>query len=190
MSKIYRRGFKAEANRFSAELREELDISPELPLCPWKLARHLLVPILKLSELPDCPEKYYLINGRGRTEFSATVCYRGTKAFIINNDVHPIKRQASDIAHELAHVLMGHPPLPPFDQEGKRDFIVEIENEAEWLGPTLLVAEKTAMKAYGLIQANQQTLTTLSDEWLVTEEVIQMRMNVVGARKRSRRKAA
>ncbi len=29
-----------------------------------------------------------------------------------DNDSHPIKLQASDIAHELAHVLMGHPPMP------------------------------------------------------------------------------
>lgn len=190
MSKKYRYGFKAEANRFSLELREEMGISPNEPLCPWKLADHLSVPIIELSDLPDCDEKKYLMNGKGKEEFSATVCYGGTKAFIINNDVHIRKRQASDIAHELAHVLMGHPPSPPFDKTGKREFLAEIEKEAEWLGPALLVSEHAALHAYKVIQASQHTLASLSDDWSITEDVIRMRMNAVGAAKRCRRKAA
>lgn len=190
MPKKYRYGFKAEANRIASELREELAVSIDDPLCPWKLANHLFVPIIKLSELPNCAEKIYLTIGKGRQEFSATVCYEGTKSFIINNDAHPTKRQASDIAHELAHVLMGHPPTSPFDETGKRDFLVEIENEAEWLGPALLVSEQAALRAYQLIQSSQHTLSTLSDEWQITEDVIRMRMNAIGAAKRYKRKAA
>ncbi len=187
--KKFRYGFKAEANRYATELREELNVLPHDPLCPWTLAEHLAVPILKLSELPDCEAKTHLTVGQGRAEFSATVCYEDTRAFILNNDAHPIKRQASNIAHELAHVLLGHPPTPPFDEDGERDFLREVEDEAEWFGPTLLVSDKTAMHAYGLIQSRKYTLASLSDEWLITEDVIKMRMNVVGAKKRYGRAA-
>ncbi|KKM24625.1 hypothetical protein LCGC14_1603210, partial [marine sediment metagenome] len=130
-----------------------------------------------------------LMQGKGKKEFSATVCYEGFKAFIVNNDVHEAKRQASNIAHELAHVLLGHPPAPPFDENGKRDFLAEIEDEAEWLGPALLVSEAAAINAYKLIQSNAYTLSSLSDAWQVTEDVLRMRMNAVGAKKRVRQAA-
>lgn len=167
-----------------------MGISADEPLCPWLLSEHLYVPVVKLSILPSCDEKDYLMRGKGIEEFSATVCYEGTEAFVVNNDAHHIKRQASDIAHELAHVLMGHPPTRPFDETGRRDFLIEIENEAEWLGPALLVSEHAALHAFKLIQTKQHTLTSLSDEWSITEDVIRMRMNAVGAAKRFRRKAA
>jgi Zn-dependent peptidase ImmA (M78 family) len=189
LAKKYRYGFKAEANRFAHELRVELEILPEHPLCPWLLAEHLAVPILKFTELPDCGEKLYLMKGKGKKEFSATVCYDGFKAFIVNNDVHEAKRQASNVAHELAHILLGHPPARPFDEDGKREFLAEIEDEAEWLGPALLVSEEAAINAYKLIQSKTYTLSSLSDEWKVTEDVLRMRMNLVGARKRFRQAA-
>lgn len=189
MAKNYRYGFKAEANRLADELRVEMDVLPEQPLCPWKLAAHLAVPILKFTELPDCPEKLYLMQGKGKKEFSATVCYEGITAFIVSNDVHDKKRQASNIAHELAHVLLRHPPAPPFDEDGNRDFLVEIEDEADWLGPALLVSENAAMNAYKLIQTGGYTLSSLSDKWKITEDVLRMRMNLVGARKRFSRAA-
>lgn len=189
MAKKYRRGFKAESNRTARELRLEMNVLPDQPLCPWSLATHLAVPIFKFTELPDCAEKFYLMRGKGKKEFSATVCYEGIRAFIVNNDVHDTKRQASNVAHELAHILLGHPPAPPFDEEGKRDFLAEIEHEAEWLGPALLVSEDAAMNAYKLIKTRDYTLSSLSDEWMITEDVLRMRMNLVGARKRFSRAA-
>lgn len=182
--KKFRHGFKAEANRYAAEFREELGVPPHSPLCPWKLADFLAVPIYKVSERPDCHEKAYLTIGGGKNEFDATVCYEGLSAFILSNDSQTIKRQASNIAHELAHIVLRHPPTPPFDEDGNRDFLREIEDEAEWFGPTLLVCDKAAMHAYRLIQSKQYTLSSLSDEWAVTEDVLKMRMNVVGAKRR------
>lgn len=184
VAKNFRYGFKAEASRFACELRAEMEVPLKAPLCPWKLAEHLYVPIINLTTLPDCEQRQYLSVGKGRNEFSATVCYDGIKAFVLNNDTHEPKRQASNIAHELAHVLLGHPPTAPFDEAGKRDFILEIEREAEWLGPALLVSDEAAMHAYRLIKTGQYSIAGLSDEWNVTRDVIQMRMNVVGASKR------
>lgn len=197
MSKLkFRWGFKAEANRWANDLREELELELSDPLCPWRLAGHLAIPILDLTKLAEyeIDERTrealeYLFSSKGKREFSATVCYEGTQAFIVNNDTHDTKRQASNIAHEIAHVLMGHPPTAPFDADGKRDFIKEIEAEAEWLGPALLVSENAALSAYRQIQSGTETVDTLSDKWFVTVDVINMRMNVVGAKKRYRRAA-
>ena len=182
--KGFRYGFKAEANRWANDLRDDIDLLPHEPLCPWRLSDHLCVKIYNISDLPTSTEIEYLTSVKGRKEFSATVCFSGIKAFVINNDALPPKRQASNIAHELAHVVLRHPPNELFDQNGSRTFIKEMEDEAEWLGPALLVSEAAAVRAYGLIRSGKKTIKALSDEWNITANVIQMRINVVGAKKR------
>ncbi|PJN93162.1 hypothetical protein CNY89_23100, partial [Amaricoccus sp. HAR-UPW-R2A-40] len=49
----------------------------------------------------------------------ATVCYDGYAAFVIYNNTHAPVRQASNIAHELAHIVLGHPPLPLIKADGR-----------------------------------------------------------------------
>src|SRR5579859_3730759 len=41
-----RRGFKKEANEIALEIRAELGLGPRAPLDPWKLAQHLLIPLI------------------------------------------------------------------------------------------------------------------------------------------------
>ena len=113
-----RRGFVAEANRWALDLRAELGLSGADPLCPWKLAQHLEVPVIKLSDLPQCVERDLLLMKANGHDFSAAVCFEGLAAFIVTNDGNDPKRQASDIAHELAHVLLRHPPANPFLDKG------------------------------------------------------------------------
>ena len=111
-------------------------------------------------------------------------CFEGLKAFIFLNDANEPKRQASDIAHEIAHILLRHTPVNPFVPGGKREYSPTDELEAETLGPALLVSEAAALRAYRLIQTRQHSLFSLSNEWMVTEDVIRWRMNAVGANKR------
>lgn len=184
-----RRGFVSESNRWAIELREELALPPNAPLCPWKLAAHLGIPIYRLSELPDCDEKSALREKRQGHDFSAAVCFDGMAAFIVINDAHDPKRQASDIAHEIAHILLRHPPANPFQQNGVREFSAEHELEAERLGPTLLVSDAAALKAFYLIEEGYYELAGLSNAWGLSRDVIQMRVNLSGARKRIRRAA-
>ncbi|PJN93057.1 zinc peptidase, partial [Amaricoccus sp. HAR-UPW-R2A-40] len=99
----FRRGFKTEGHALARELREELHVAAHDPLCPWKLADHLAVPLRRLTEFAGQGNVAYLTTGPGREEFSATVCYDGYAAFVIYNNTHAPVRQASNIAHELAH---------------------------------------------------------------------------------------
>lgn len=184
-----RRGFVTEAHRWADELRSELDLAPHDPMCPKRLAHHLEVPIYPLSGLPACDEQKALLEKRQGYDFSAAACFQGHAAFILFNDGHDPKRQVSDIAHELAHILLGHPPANPFQPNGIRGFLPEHEMEAERLGPTLLVSDAAALRAYRLIRSNTFTLHSLSDEWNITREVIQMRINLSGAKKRLSRAA-
>lgn len=179
-----RRGFVAEANRWAMDLRAELGLSGSDPLCPWKLARHLEVPIYKLSQLPQCVERDLLYNRSKGHDFSAAACFDGLAAFIVTNDGNEPKRQASDIAHELAHILLRHPPANPFLENGFREFTVDHEMEAERLGPTLLISDNAALRACRLITSGGFSLERISDAWGITKEVIQMRINLSGARRR------
>lgn len=181
-----RRGFIKEAHWWADELRREMGISLSAPLCPRTLCSHLEVPVILLSSLPDLPEKHLLLAQKRGCGFSAAACYEGTHAFILLNDANERKRQASDIAHELAHVLLGHKPLQPFVEGGIRDFSLTDEVEAETLGPILLVSERAALSAFRLIQQKEHTVSSLAEAWGVTEQVISWRMNAVGASRRVR----
>lgn len=179
-----RRGFVAEANRWANELRDELGLSGHDPMNPWRLAEHLSVPVYKLSELPPCDERDALFRKKSGHDFSAAVCFDGPAAFILMNDGNEPKRQASDIAHELAHILLRHPPANPFQTNGVRDFSAEHELEAERLGPTLLVSDNAALRACRLIATGVFHMDALSDAWGISKQVIQMRINLSGARRR------
>lgn len=183
MTKVrLRRGFTSEANKWALDLRGELKLAPHDPLCPVRLAEHLGVPIFKLSGLPDCIERSQLL--RKKHDFSAAVCFDGLSAFVLINDANDHKRQVSDIAHEIAHVLLRHPPANPFLQNGLREFAPEHEIEAEHLGPNLLLSNEAAVLALRLIKCGQHSLSSLSDKWGITERVIQMRINLSGAQRR------
>ena len=166
-------------------MRQEMKLPPQAPLCPFALCRHLEVPVQLLSDLPQGPYSDYFATIRGQRAFSAVAYYEGTLARIVVNDSHSMKRIASDVAHEVAHILERHPPLP-IHVDGRRLFSLDHEEEAEWLGPALLASEEAALHAYGLICQREATLAELSDLCGITENIIQMRMNVVGAAKRFR----
>src|SRR4051794_35647250 len=100
-----RRGFKAEANWYAREMRRELNLAAYGPLCPWKLAAHLGFPVIAMTDFAGkVPNAIaYLGSARGCEEFSAVMIRSGSQQLIIHNDRHHPKRQAANIAHELAH---------------------------------------------------------------------------------------
>lgn len=116
----HRRGFKTEANWYGQEMRRELKLAPHDPLCPWKLAGLLEIPLLTLSHYQQAePEAVaWLRSTPGQKAFSAITLFDGPEPLIIYNDAHARKRQAADIAHELAHGLLMHPPKPPINANG------------------------------------------------------------------------
>ena len=180
-----RRGFKSEANAYARVFRRELDLEANAPLCPFRLAEHLGVVIVPLQQFAnDQPEAYdYLKSDAGQNEFSAlTICYRMERLIIYNN-AHSPGRIAADVAHELSHIILLHPSKPPLDEKGSRHYDAELEAEAEWLGPALLVSEEAAMT----VARNGLTDKSAATLYGVSQPLMRMRLNVVGARKRARR---
>jgi Zn-dependent peptidase ImmA (M78 family) len=184
----FRRGFKSEANWLARNVREDLGIAAHLPVCPWQLASHLGFPVRALSdfEKSEPVAVTYLRSLKGQQDFSAITIFDGTLRMIIHNDAHQKKRQAANIAHELAHGLLLHPPMPPLDAEGSRYYDRVIEEEANWLGPALLVSEEAAMH----IARMKLPLAKASDVYGASEELVRMRLNVTGAFLRTLRRAS
>lgn len=183
-----RRGFKTEANDYAREFREELELAMTGPLCPWKLAKYLEIPVITLSSLePLAPREVRFLLRRGRDYFSAVTLFGGTRRAILHNDGNAKTRQAADIAHELAHAILGHPPIRAFGEDGKRVINDEYEEEARWLGPALLVSEEAAVA----IARSGRSIEEAANEFRVSPAILRMRLNVTGAYRRvSRRRGA
>jgi Zn-dependent peptidase ImmA (M78 family) len=183
-----RRGFKREANWYARATRKELGLSPHSALCPWELAAYLDPHVVGLSEVRSPLAKAHFQSKRGRKEFSAIILPVDSRTLIIHNDTHDIKRQAANIAHELAHALLIHPQQQLLDETGARnqsELLKEIEEEASWLGPALLISEEAAL----YIASRNMSVRDASDKYNASEDVVRMRINVTAAHKRVRNAA-
>jgi Zn-dependent peptidase ImmA (M78 family) len=175
-----RRGFKTEARAISQEVRTELQLTVLDPLDPWLLAEHLVISVWRLSEYQaTAPKAVELLVGPHQGAFSAMVAFVGHRRVVIYNDSHAITRQRADIAHELAHALLMHEPhvvrsgqAPDFDQAQ--------EEEASWLGGTLLVTEEACLSACRENLAVAKAASIMG----VSEDLMRWRINATGARKR------
>jgi Zn-dependent peptidase ImmA (M78 family) len=146
------------------------------------LAGHLDVPAVPLRSFAnDEPDAYaYLKSNKGQKEFSALTVCLGIERLIIYNDAHSPGRIASDVAHELSHIILMHPAKPPFDETGSRHYCPNLEDEANWLGPALLVSEEAAFKVGQSGIAPQMAAKVYG----VTTAVMQMRLNVLAIHRR------
>ena len=177
-------GFKTEANDIAREIRRELGLRDIEPLDPWKLAAALEIQVVPLSAfLRDAPRAAHLFRYVDRETFSAVTVFNGSERMVVYNDAHSRGRQASDIAHELAHALLQHPPVPAFDHRGCRNWDSELEDEANWLAGVLLISEDAALT----IARHGLSLEEAAVQYGVSRQMVQFRLNMTGARIRVRR---
>lgn len=153
----HRRGFIKESEEYALEFREELALTEHDALDPVVLAKWLCIPVITLSGHPTIkPAEKQYFSTVGQNDFSAATLTLGTKKEIIHNDSHHPYRQNSNIAHELAHIILGHPPKPPMLTDGCRNFDKRMEREAHDLGFTLLVPKPAALFAVEEIRDTEQ----------------------------------
>src|SRR4051794_12669462 len=126
-----RRGFRKEAEEYAEEFRTELSLDTSGPLCPFRLAQHLDIPVIPLSNLEGLSPLYLnYVREDSQITFSATTVADGSFKLIVHNDFHHPFRQNSNVMHELAHILLGHPPRPPLADNNCRNFDAQSEYEA------------------------------------------------------------
>ena len=118
-----------------------------------------------------------------RGEFSGVTVFRGPTRLIVYNDSHSDGRQASNLAHELAHALLQHPPGTALDGSGCRDWDQELEEEANWLAGALLVSDEAS---FAIIR-DGMSIEDAARRYGVSPKMMQFRLNVSGARTRVHR---
>lgn len=180
-----RRGFKTEANATAREFRGELGLAADSPLCPFTAAEHLDVPVRKLTSFHDIsPIETALLLSKGTAVSAVTACI-GVQRLIIYNDALPQTRSHADIMHEIAHMLLIHPPHSVCTDAGDRHYDREMEEEANWLGPAMLVSEEAALH----VARRALSIPIAANLYGVSPDLMRMRLNVTGAQRRATRAA-
>lgn len=170
----FRRGFKAEANRISLRVREQIGVRSIDPIDPIEICAHFDIDLIKLSEL-ECDASRFL--GADNSVFSAVTVPCGARTGIVHNDTHHWNRQRSNICHELAHCFLGHRHAPPLTDDGQRTRDSGIEAEANFLAGALLIPNEAAIHI-----VRQALDATAQDIYGVSAQMLEFRLRVSGAR--------
>jgi uncharacterized protein DUF955 len=112
---MFRRGFKTWCEETALQLRKQLGISPQAPLDPYEFAQHLGVTLKTphdFTKLAGTTRARLL--GEHADSWSAFTITNGRKPMIVYNPAHSAARTASNLMHELAHIILGHRPAKMF----------------------------------------------------------------------------
>ena len=143
---MFRRGFKSWCETTSLQVRRNLDIAPADPLPPPRLAESLQVPIWTPADLqslaPDVMKRLTTIHAGA---WSALTLPGVKTKVIVRNPAHSPERSASDVMHELSHILLEHDPGNVFF--GPNGMVLRTHNkdqedEARWLSGCLLLSRE------------------------------------------------
>jgi Zn-dependent peptidase ImmA (M78 family) len=141
---VFRRGFKSQCERRSAELRRLLEREARDPLSAADVAKHYNVTVWNPDQITGIPvADIQQLLGAGREEWSGFTLRIGTRHLVVMNSTQSARRQNSVLMHELSHIILGHKlALAMFTESG--DFVPSTydqdqEDEAAWLGGTLLL---------------------------------------------------
>ena len=191
MTATLERGFKSWAERTARSLRGELALSPFQPLDPRRLAAYLQVRLITPHQVEGITDeilhRLLVVDPWG---WSALTLDQGNSALVIYNSAHPPGRQASDITHELAHVVLGHQParmiMSPDGSLVMRSYDQKQEEEASWLGWALLLPREALLS----LRRKKVAVPDIAASFGVTEILVQYRMRMTGVESQVRAAAA
>lgn len=136
-----KRGFKAEAERHAYDLGQQLGCREDERVPLEAVAEHLDVEVLPADEIVE-RRRIEELNEIQPDAFSAgTFKLSNGQRVIVFNPLHPEGRTNSNVAHELAHLILGH-TVRNIETVGNFKFLTcdpEQEQEADWLAGCLLL---------------------------------------------------
>lgn len=175
-----RRGFKAQAERRSIELREELGLRDRDELPMELLANRLGAELRSAADLIDI-SRLERIDALQPGAFSACTFEIGDRRVIVWNPLSTAARTQSDIAHELSHLDLKH-KVQEVKTVGALTFFgcdPDEEQEANWqagcflLPRPLLVAELRA----------GNTVAGIAERYNVSLQMAQYRVRATGVQR-------
>lgn len=106
----FKRGFKTKAEELAIYYREKLRLSPFKPLCAFKLASYMEIPVFSVEDAFQGNElnpHFALMNDTSKFNALWMPNEDGDK-IIIHNQNHSSQRQQSNLMHELSHIILEH----------------------------------------------------------------------------------
>jgi Zn-dependent peptidase ImmA (M78 family) len=188
---MFRRGFKTWAERTALRARQKLKLLPHSPLEPSRFADLLGVSVVTPTDLPELAEdvRRRLLHDHCDC-WSAITVTDGTNHLIVVNPSHARTRLNSSLAHEIAHIILGHEPsmmfMSPNSGMALRTHNEEQEQEANWLAGCLLLPREALM----LIRRLRKSEEDACSEYGVSPAMLRFRFNVTGVDAQLRNRAA
>jgi hypothetical protein len=174
-----RRGFKAEAERQAVRLRAEMQAGPSQRLDVDKLAAHLGVEVRSADELVDSAKLQRLNELQPGCFSAATFNLPDGRMVAVTNPVGTTDaRRDSDLAHELAHIILRH-ELRTAERIGGLTFFncdPEQEEEANWLAGCLLLPRPLLLAEARL----GSTVEDIANKHRVSIPMARFRLNTSG----------
>lgn len=194
-----RRGFKAQAERQAAELREAAGCSDTETINLHRLAAHLKLEVLAGHRALGDVQPFLDLHAEQPGAFSgATFHLPGDRIVVVYNPVvydtgevltaraaQTHGRTRSDVAHEIAHLVLGH-KLREIKTIAGYPFLTcdpEQEEEANWLAGCLLLPRPLLLRA----ARDKEPDDDLAKRTYVTTDMVRFRMNTSGARMQASR---
>jgi Zn-dependent peptidase ImmA (M78 family) len=174
------RGFKAAAERRAVALRADLGLAPHDPVDMHAVAAHLRLKVVSASSLVEMARLEELERLQAFA-FSAVTFEIGKTKVIVTNPLRASGRIASDLAHEISHILLEHEltEITEFDGVPFRTCRPDEEEQATALGGTILLSRPLLIRA----AARRMGPEEIAAQYAVTIEMARFRYNTTGVAK-------
>ena len=178
---MFSRGFKSWCETTALVQRKAIGLPATEPLDPNRLAKHLGVNVMRAEEVPGLDaDTLQVLLTEDPDSWSAITVSVGARDLIIVNSSHSGGRPASDLTHELSHILIGHEPARvDITEDGLlilNSYDKTQEEEANWLSGCLLLPRE----ALFAIRRRRLTDTVAAREYGVSVAMLRFRLNVSG----------
>jgi Zn-dependent peptidase ImmA (M78 family) len=185
---MFRRGFKTSSEETSLKIRRRLALAPTAPIVPAAVAKVLAIPILKPEQIPELPQDVlHRLQQDHSDAWSAITVSDGKNHLIVFNPSHAPTRINSSLAHEIAHVILGHQPsimfVMPQQEIVLRTHNKEQEDEANWLAGCILLPRDALLRVRRIGLTEDQ----ICAEYGVSSAMLRFRINATGVDAHMRR---
>lgn len=180
------RGFKAQAERDATRVRIEMGLRPSDPVHPDALAKHAQAQVVSAERLVSLRSLEELEHLQAFAFSAATFEVRDRK-IIVTNPLRSTGRLASDVAHEVSHLMLKHELAEVREIDGVpfRTCRPDEEEQATAFGGTLLLPRPLLMHA----ARNGEDLEAIAERCGVTLEMARYRFNTTGVARQAARRS-
>ncbi len=173
-----RRGFKAEAERLAKDIWGAMRLTPNDSMDAVNLAEHLGCTVRPADELVDREKLEKLYRIQNDAFFACTFKLPRDRYAIVFSPLMSKARRNSDVAHEVAHIVLGH-RLSRLERLGDVAFLtgdLQQEEEAAWLSGCLLLPRFALVHDLG----KRRKPGAIASNRMLSREMVDYRVRVTG----------